>query len=696
MMRSIWRKWAIVAAIGVAISASVGAENLVQNPGFESWTSGEPDNWSNDSGITVEQCNVADSVHGGSYSARITLTTQEQRNADFYSDEFAVTAGTTYEISAWIFDNDPAGKGRLAVWWYDASHNFIDSDYLKYSSNSSEWQQVVDTVTAPDNAAYAKFDIRFYDVSSNWDGDALFYVDDVEFSPLSTNQPPTISNIQQSPSNPTSSDVVTVTADITDPDNDLATDSLFYSTNGGTTYSQLYHLSVSGNTYTYEIPALPDGTTVEYFIMAKDNDGNRVTSDTFSYTVQDIYPPVINEIMYNPSDPPFTYSDEWVEIYNPNDEPYDVSNWVLTDYESDFTIPENTLIPAFGFLVIARDTNSIRGCAEYQDDLGSDNDILLGNAGFQLSNDGDEVVLQDNSGNTIDSVKYDDSSPWPTSPDGDGPSLELKDPSLDNNDGNNWAASSETYGTPGEPNSAYNDNNCTNNYDFEIWTAEGPEGWTVEDGATATEETNIRRRGAKSAKLENTTAGKGLIQRFEVQQNLSYDLRVWVYPSGSADNIRVFMIFTDGVGTVIDSIGPLTVTEADKWQLIRRRGSIPAATQMYLKIRGYNTSKGVSGYVDDVYFRSSGATSMNENELLPAHYTLRIRWFAYTDRIQFIVPTDSPVELEVYSVDGRKIRIIRGKWRLTLVTTNMKSGIYFALAKSNGRTVGKVKFIVVH
>ncbi|RKY98675.1 MAG: hypothetical protein DRQ10_07175 [Candidatus Hydrothermota bacterium] len=87
---------------------------------------------------------------------------------------------------------------------------------------------------------------------------------------------------------------------------------------------------------------------------------------------------------------------------------------------------------------------------------------------------------------------------------------------------------------------------------------------------------------------------------------------------------------------------------------------------------------------------------MNENELLPAHYTLRMRWFAYTDRIQFIVPTDRPVELEVYSVDGRKIRIIRGKWRLTLVTTNMKSGIYFALAKSNGRTVGKVKFIVVH
>ncbi len=794
MKRADWiKKLVMVAAITAAVWVPASADNLVQNPGFESWTGGTPDNWSHDSGINVEQCSVADSVHGGSYSARVTLTTQNQSNADFYSDEFAVTAGATYEISVWIFDNDPAGNGRIVVWWYDIDHNYLSGDYLKYSSDSPEWQQVIDTVTAPDNAAYAKFDIRFYDVSSSWDGDALFYIDDAEFASPSTNQPPTISNIQQSPTAPTSSDdvtvtaditdpdgddiskdslwyrvfdgswgdwtalghtstspytytipaqsnhdsveyyliaeddqgnrsesdhykyyisddpviqnvtqspaaptssdVVTVTADITDPNDDLATDSLFYSTNGGTTYDQLYHSSVSGNTYTYEIPALSDGTTVEYFVMAKDAAGNRVTSETYSYTVQDVYPPVINEIMYNPDDGSLG-SDahyEWVEIYNPNDEPYNVSNWVFTDYESDFTIPENTSIPAYGFLVIAKDTDSVRGCVEYQDDLGSENDILLGNGGFNLSNSGEDIALKDNSGTVIDHVTYGDD--WGA--DGNGPSLELKDPFSDNNDGSNWDESDETYGTPGEPNSTYSSDNCVSNADFESWGASGPIGWDVETGATVTQETQHRRMGSKSARIDNSESGRGIVQRFDVQQNAAYDLRVWVYPSGAADNIRVFMIFKDGVGTVIDSIGPLTATEVDKWQLIRRQGNVPAATQMYLKIRGYNSTKGTSGYVDDVYFQSAGALSVEERPIKPIT-SVAIRALTFSDRVEFVVPYKKPVEMEIYTVDGRRTIVLRGQWRLRLPTERLKSGIYFALAKADGKVIGRTKFVVAH
>jgi hypothetical protein len=50
-------------------------------------------------------------------------------------------------------------------------------------------------------------------------------------------------------------------------------------------------------------------------------------------------------------------------------------------------------------------------------------------------------------------VRYDDVAPWPTEPDGDGPSLELLDPSLDNALATSWAASIAPHGTPGEANS---------------------------------------------------------------------------------------------------------------------------------------------------------------------------------------------------------------------------------------------------
>ncbi len=797
---SITKKALVVAAIAfVAFSVSgLMADNLLQNPGFESWTGGTPDNWSNDNGITVEQCDVADSVHGGSYSARITLTTQSQGNADFYSDEVPVTAGTQYVVSFWIYDNDPAGKGRLVVWWYDSNHSSLSNTYTNlYSSDSPDWQQLIDTLTAPDNAAYAKLVIRFYDVASNWDGDALFHVDDAAFEGPSGNQPPSISNVQQSPTSPTSSDDVTVTADITDPDGnltkdslyyrvkhdgswgdwspvassketktytipaqanhdsvqyyiiaeddqgarsqtdtyayyvsddpvisnvqqspaaptssddvtvtaditdpngDLATDSLFYSTDGGNSYTQVYHTSVNNDTYTYQIPHQNDGTTVQYYIMAKDNAGNRTTSDTYSYTVADVYPLVINEIMYNP--PTDFGSDthcEWVEIYNPNDDEYDVSNWVVTDGEDDFTIPNNISIPAFGFLVVAKDTDTLRALSDYSDDLGSSNDLLVGNAIWNLSNSGDQVVLKNADGATVDSVNYDDSSPWPTQPDGNGPSLELTDPSSDNNDGNNWAASSEEYGTPGEPNSTYNNENVVHNSDFEVWGASGPSDWEVDEtGVTVSAETSIRRRGNKSAKLVNSLAGNGLWQAFSVQQNADYDLRVWVYPVGASDNIRVFMIFMDASDNVVDSIGPLTASQTDKWQLIRRRDNVPAATRLYLRIRGYNESKGTSGYVDDVYFQSPGALSVGEGNVAPSVPHISLRTLTSSDRVEFVVPTERPVEVTIYSVDGRRHITLRGKWRLVLPTTGMRSGVYFAVAKSDGKTIGKTRFVVVH
>ena len=74
--------------------------------------------------------------------------------------------------------------------------------------------------------------------------------------------------------------------------------------------------------------------------------------------------------------------------------------------------------------------------------------------GGNLSNSGETVALKDNTGATIDTVSFLDVDPWPVKADGTGPSLELIDATLENNDSLNWAAATNTNGrTPGAANS---------------------------------------------------------------------------------------------------------------------------------------------------------------------------------------------------------------------------------------------------
>ena len=51
--------------------------------------------------------------------------------------------------------------------------------------------------------------------------------------------------------------------------------------------------------------------------------------------------------------------------------------------------------------------------------------------------------------NLIDLVAYTNDDPWPDEPDGEGYTLQLIAPWLDNNEGENWRASDELFGNPG-------------------------------------------------------------------------------------------------------------------------------------------------------------------------------------------------------------------------------------------------------
>ena len=158
---------------------------------------------------------------------------------------------------------------------------------------------------------------------------------------------------------------------------------------------------------------------------------------------------VINEINYNSTDN--FDSDDWVEIYNNSNDTIDIGSWLLKDEDDDhiFTVPSNIKILPEQYIIFCKDTIKFT-------ELFPDVESYYGNLGFGLSGGSDLVRLFDSTGSLADTVRYDDDDPWPLSADGDGPTLELKHPTLDNTLWESWSAS-EGYGTPGAQNSVFND-----------------------------------------------------------------------------------------------------------------------------------------------------------------------------------------------------------------------------------------------
>ena len=75
----------------------------------------------------------------------------------------------------------------------------------------------------------------------------------------------------------------------------------------------------------------------------------------------------------------------------------------------------------------------------------------------RLANEGESVVLRDAQGTIVDEVTFDVGFPWPTKSQGEGASLELRNPLIDKTLGGSWRASVDGP-TPGLPNSVLTTN----------------------------------------------------------------------------------------------------------------------------------------------------------------------------------------------------------------------------------------------
>lgn len=160
------------------------------------------------------------------------------------------------------------------------------------------------------------------------------------------------------------------------------------------------------------------------------------------------HPIVINEINYKSA--AHFDTEDWVEIHNPGLNAVDISGWRFKDSENShvFTFPSGTILNVGQFVVLSRDTLTFR---QFHPNVSP----LFGNMDFGLSSDGEVVRLFDANGELIDSLTFGNESPWPETPNGDGPTLELIDPTAENSQPQNWAASKPIGGTPGAPNSVW-------------------------------------------------------------------------------------------------------------------------------------------------------------------------------------------------------------------------------------------------
>ena len=167
---------------------------------------------------------------------------------------------------------------------------------------------------------------------------------------------------------------------------------------------------------------------------------------------------VINEIMYNSLTGVGGQDVEYVELINTGTSSINLDGWYLLD--DDLAHPRCYLAGTLDggeILVVAADL--VYFSLQYPTVTNVNiNGFDPGGLGFGLGNSGDTVQLFDSFSTSIDAVTYDDGLLWPGSPDGNGPSLELLNPLLDNSLPTSWDPSLADWGTPGSANSVFTPN----------------------------------------------------------------------------------------------------------------------------------------------------------------------------------------------------------------------------------------------
>lgn len=169
-----------------------------------------------------------------------------------------------------------------------------------------------------------------------------------------------------------------------------------------------------------------------------------------------IGPITINEVMYHPPDvsaADYTVT-EFLELSNTTASAIDLSGYRLKG-DTEFTFPSGASLPANGYIVVVSfnpdtDTTSLSTFRTAYS-LSAGSPVIFGPYSEKLSNSTMSVEIAKpatisgvSTFVNLDKVEYRDSSPWVTTPDGGGKSLQRASSSVIANTASNWTGSNAT------------------------------------------------------------------------------------------------------------------------------------------------------------------------------------------------------------------------------------------------------------
>ena len=206
----------------------------------------------------------------------------------------------------------------------------------------------------------------------------------------------------------------------------------------GAMIDNITYVEPGDNTYYVDIAfssPFTNGTSYSLVVgLVADVAGNvYIGGHTYDFIYNDGQPQlVITEIMYNN---PGSDDYEFVEIYNADEATVALAGLTFNGPDV-FALPAVDLAPG-EFILLAADETAAE--AFYGMDF-------YGWGGSSLPNSTRYLSITNVFDYVIDEVTYDDGAPWPLEADGDGPSLELIAPELDNSLAASWRANPNQFG----------------------------------------------------------------------------------------------------------------------------------------------------------------------------------------------------------------------------------------------------------
>jgi hypothetical protein len=157
------------------------------NWGFEAWALNEPiEDFNEDAGDKLIVEPDANRVHGGATSARLWSAYSGDDEAELSTaHRVPVAAGGTATCSLWVYDDDPDGRVRLFLSWWDADGTRVGPNNFAQdqSEDASAWAQLVLEGEAPVGAAGVTCGLRMYPLDDLADdGQIVIHVDDLDLS----------------------------------------------------------------------------------------------------------------------------------------------------------------------------------------------------------------------------------------------------------------------------------------------------------------------------------------------------------------------------------------------------------------------------------------------------------------------------------------------------------------------------------